>query len=64
MSEEGASFAVLGVDIDVLGAAVARYWGLDDTVLPMLRRLPLAAVSEVELGPVSAKLVEARGTRR
>jgi hypothetical protein len=28
------------------------------------RRLPLAAVSEVELGPVSAKLVEARGTRR
>ncbi|OGB05479.1 MAG: protein kinase [Burkholderiales bacterium RIFCSPHIGHO2_12_FULL_69_20] len=43
MSEEGASFAVLGVDIDVLGTAVARYWGLDDTVLPMLRRVPLAA---------------------
>jgi eukaryotic-like serine/threonine-protein kinase len=43
MSEEGASFAVLGVDIDALGAAVARYWGLDDTVLPMLRRVPLAA---------------------
>ncbi|MDO9283874.1 MAG: HDOD domain-containing protein [Aquabacterium sp.] len=43
MSEEGASFAVLGVDIDALGAAVARYWGLDDTVLPMLRRVPLTA---------------------
>jgi len=28
------------------------------------RRMPLAAVSEVELGPVSAKLVEARGTRK
>ncbi len=28
------------------------------------RRLPLAAVSEVDLGPVSAKLVEARGTSR
>lgn len=42
MSEEGASYAVLGVDIDALGAAVARHWGLDDTVLPMLRRVPLA----------------------
>jgi len=28
------------------------------------RRLPLAMVSEVDLGPVSAKLTEARGTRR
>jgi hypothetical protein len=27
------------------------------------RRLPLAAVSEVDLGPVTAKLTEARGTR-
>jgi hypothetical protein len=27
------------------------------------RRLPLAAVSEVDLGPVSVKLTEARGTR-
>lgn len=38
MSEEGASFAVLGVGIDALGAAVARYWGWDDTVLHMIRR--------------------------
>lgn len=28
------------------------------------RRLPLAAVSEVDLGPVSAKLTEVRGARR
>lgn len=43
MSEEGASFAVLGVDIEALGSAVGRHWGLEDAVLLMLRRLPLAA---------------------
>jgi len=43
MSEEGASFAVLGVDIDVLGHAVARHWGLEDEVLHMVRRVPPAA---------------------
>jgi eukaryotic-like serine/threonine-protein kinase len=42
MSEEGASFAVLGTDIEALGAAVARHWGLDDSVLHMIRRLPVA----------------------
>ena len=42
MSEEGASFAVLGVDIDALGGAVGRHWGLDEEVLQMIRRLPLA----------------------
>lgn len=42
MTEEGASFAVLGVDIEAIGAAVARYWGLDDSVLAMVRRQPLA----------------------
>ena len=40
MSEEGASFAVLGVDIDVLGHAVARHWGLEEAVLHMIRRVP------------------------
>jgi eukaryotic-like serine/threonine-protein kinase len=40
MSEEGAAFAVLGVDIESIGAAVARHWGLDETVLCMVRRLP------------------------
>ena len=43
MSEEGASFAVLGVDIEALGTAVGRHWGLDDSVLLMCRRIPLAA---------------------
>ena len=42
MSEEAASYAVLGVDLDAIGAAVARWWGLDETVLAMIRRLPLA----------------------
>jgi len=39
MSEEAASLAVLGVDVESLGAAVARYWGLTDDVLHMVRRL-------------------------
>jgi eukaryotic-like serine/threonine-protein kinase len=43
MGEEVASFAVLGVDIDALGAAVARHWGLDDAVVHMMRRVPWAA---------------------
>jgi eukaryotic-like serine/threonine-protein kinase len=42
MSEEQASFAVLGADIEAIGAAVARYWGLDDSVMTMARRLPLS----------------------
>ncbi|MDP1935896.1 MAG: HDOD domain-containing protein [Hylemonella sp.] len=42
MTEEGAAFAVLGVDIEGIGAAVARHWGLDDSVLTMVRRQPLA----------------------
>lgn len=43
MSEEGAAFAVLGVAIDALGAAVGRHWGLDENVLHMMRRVPLNA---------------------
>jgi len=43
MGEEVASFAVLGVDIDALGSAVARHWGLDDSVVHMIRRVPWAA---------------------
>lgn len=42
MSEEGAAFAVLGTDIETIGAAVARHWGLDDAVLHMIRHHPLA----------------------
>ncbi|MED5621759.1 serine/threonine protein kinase [Ideonella sp. BN130291] len=40
MTEETAAFAVLGADIETLGAAVARQWGMDDEVMHMIRRLP------------------------
>jgi eukaryotic-like serine/threonine-protein kinase len=40
MNEEGASYAVLGVNTDSLGAAVARHWGLSDDIIHMIRRLP------------------------
>lgn len=43
MTEESASFAVLGTDIEALGIAVARHWGLDASVLHMVRRLSTAA---------------------
>jgi len=42
MSELAASYAVLGADIEGIGAAVARHWGLDDSVLHLIRRMPLA----------------------
>ncbi len=43
MQEEAAAFAVLGTDIESIGAAVARHWGMDDGVLHMIRRLHLTA---------------------
>ena len=42
MSEVAASYAVMGADIEAIGIAVARHWGLDDTVLHLIRRLPQA----------------------
>jgi HD-like signal output (HDOD) protein len=42
MTEEAAAFAVLGVDIESLGAAVAKHWGLHEDVIHMIRRLPIA----------------------
>lgn len=42
MDEASAAFAVLGADIEAIGAAVARHWGLDDAVLHLVRRLPVA----------------------
>ena len=42
MSEQAASYAVLGADIEAIGAAVARHWGLDDSVLHLIRPMPLA----------------------
>lgn len=41
MDEVSAACAVLGCDLETLGAAVAREWGLDDAALPLLRRLPV-----------------------
>ncbi len=41
MSVESAAFAVLGVDIETIGVAVARHWGLDDAVVHMIRHHPL-----------------------
>ena len=43
LSEEAAAYAVLGIDIESLGEAVARQWGLGDEVMHMARRLPLEA---------------------
>ena len=42
MSEESACFAVIGADTEAIGAAVARQWGMDDTVLTLIRKLPTA----------------------
>ncbi len=40
LDEAGAAFAVLGVDVETFGSAVARHWGLGDEILHMIRRLP------------------------
>ena len=40
LSEAVAAYAVLGIDIESLGDAVARHWGLGDDVMHMARRLP------------------------
>jgi eukaryotic-like serine/threonine-protein kinase len=42
MSEQAASYAVLGIDVETVGSAVARHWGLDESVAVMIRRLPTA----------------------
>lgn len=41
MTEEAASFAVLGLDVATIGSAIARHWGLDDSVLHMMTRAPV-----------------------
>ncbi|MFG6448378.1 HDOD domain-containing protein [Roseateles sp. BYS180W] len=37
LTEQSAAYAVLGVDLETLAQAVARYWGLDEEVLQMMR---------------------------
>ncbi|MBL0086325.1 MAG: HDOD domain-containing protein [Ideonella sp.] len=41
MTEEAASFAVLGIDIHAVAMAIGRQWGLDDAVLHMIQRAPM-----------------------
>jgi len=43
LDEDAAAFAVLGVHVPALGAAVARQWGLGEEVLHMVRRVPADA---------------------
>ncbi len=52
MVEELAAFTVLGFDIEALGQAVGRHWGMDESALLMMRRLPLAL-------PVHASKIDA-----
>ena len=40
LSEQAAAYAVIGADLEGMGAAVARWWGMDEAVLHMIRRLP------------------------
>lgn len=42
MDEQAAACAVLGTDFEAIAAAVVRAWGVDETVLAMMRRLPLS----------------------
>jgi eukaryotic-like serine/threonine-protein kinase len=42
LTEQAAAFAVLGADIEGMAGAVARWWGLDEAALHMIRRLPAA----------------------
>ena len=43
LSEEAAAYSVLGMDIEALGAAVGRHWGLTDEVLHLVHRLSPSA---------------------
>jgi len=43
LSQEAAAYAVLGIDIEALGTAVARHWGLGDDVMHIVRRVPADA---------------------
>jgi eukaryotic-like serine/threonine-protein kinase len=40
LSEPAAAVAVLGADLEGMAGAVARWWGLDEAALHMIRRLP------------------------
>lgn len=44
MGEAAASMAVLGVDIEAIGTAVAQWWGLGEEIGRMMRRHPVAGL--------------------
>jgi eukaryotic-like serine/threonine-protein kinase len=44
MSEEAAAFSVLGVDIESIGLAIAKRWGVEEGAVPAIRRLPAGTV--------------------
>lgn len=44
MSELGASYAVLGVDMEAVGRALLRHWGLGEEIARWVRRAPMGAV--------------------
>lgn len=43
LSETAAAYAVIGTDLESMGAAVARHWSMDASVLHLIRRLPTSA---------------------
>jgi len=58
MSEEGAAYAVLGADIEAIGLAVARWWGLEESVLGMIRRVaPTASLHAADSDDETLRLV-------
>jgi len=50
MTEAAASFAVLGVDLDSIGQAIGRQWGLDAGVLQMMQRMPAGTLARAAHG--------------
>ncbi len=45
LGEQAAAQAVLGADLESMGTAVARWWGLDEAALLLMRRWPTAAAA-------------------
>ena len=45
LSEPAAAQAVLGADLESMGTTVARWWGMDETVLQMIRRWPVSTTA-------------------
>ena len=57
LGEQAAAYAVLGCDLDAMGAAVARYWSLGDELLHMIHRQRPDAAVRGGLGSSDAELL-------